>query len=239
MLTKKQHQLLAFIHQRTSIDGVSPSFDEMKDALNLKSKSGIHRLIKGLEERGFLSRLPNRARALEIIKLPNDLQTLPQPLASAKEKIASRPTATSKNVLAFPSHAAPEHPNATITLPLYGKIAAGSPIEAIHNHTDTIEAPTSMIGTGDHFALTVQGDSMIEAGILDGDTAIIQHCHSSPDGTIVVALVDDEDATLKTLYRKSGHVLLQPANKHHQTQIYAPEQVQIQGRLVGILRTYH
>jgi repressor LexA len=229
MLTKKQYQLLTFIHERMQSDGVAPSFDEMKLALDLKSKSGIHRLITALEERGFLRRLPHRARALEVVKLPENADTntadeTPSNVISAKfGKLSATP--------------APEDDDA-VQLPLYGKIAAGLPIEAIQNTSEHIAVPPSMLGNGDHYALTIEGDSMIEAGILDGDTVIIQQSDRADNGSIVVALVDNEEATLKRLRRKGESIALEPANATHETQIFGPDRVKVQGKLVGLLRRY-
>ena len=221
MLTKKQHDLLLFIHEKLQENGVAPSFDEMKDALNLKSKSGIHRLIGALEERQFIRRLPNRARALEIIRLPD-----------SKEK-------TSRDNLLTPDFGKKEvvvDPN-SVEIPLHGKIAAGTPIEALEQF-ENIPVPATMIGFGSHYALEIDGDSMMEAGILDGDTIVIQRCDSAENGTIVVALIDEEEATLKTLYRKGPDVALEPSNRDFETQTYPANRVRVQGRLVGLLRQY-
>ncbi|MBT4741172.1 MAG: transcriptional repressor LexA [Rhodospirillaceae bacterium] len=229
MLTKKQHQLLTFIHERMQSDGVAPSFDEMKMALGLKSKSGIHRLITALEERGFLRRLPHRARALEVVKLPENVgadadDTAPSNVIAGKfGKLAAAPANDSDEA---------------VQLPLYGKIAAGLPIEALQNPSEHIGVPPSMLGNGDHYALTIEGDSMIEAGILDGDTVIIQQSDSADNGSIVVALVDDEEATLKRLRRKGESIALEPANAEHKIQIFGADRVKVQGKLVGLLRQY-
>jgi repressor LexA len=241
MLTKKQHELLLFIHQHLQADGVSPSFDEMKEALALKSKSGIHRLITGLEERGFIRRLPHRARAVEVLRLPNDLETAgtrgAAPVAGAQH------TGFAPNVIrgdfssSLPgAHAAND--SDAIQLPLYGRIAAGTPIEALRDQSSYVDVPSAMMGNGEHYALEVDGDSMIDAGILDGDTVLIERCDSAENGTIVVALIDNEEATLKRLRRKGGAVALEPANKSYETRIFPPERVTIQGRLVGLLRRY-
>ncbi len=231
MLTKKQHQLLLFIHERTNADGVAPSFDEMKEALNLKSKSGIHRLIMALEERGFLRRLPNRARALEVVKLP--------------ENTAERGAGFAPNVIAgdfsgtMSGASIGNDVQETVDLPLYGKIAAGTPIEALRDPSEHVGVPGGMLSGGDHYALTIEGDSMIEAGILDGDTVVIKKCDTAENGSIVVALVDNEEATLKRLRRKGESVALEPANQDYETRIFGPDRVKVQGRLVGLLRNYH
>lgn len=244
MLTKKQHQLLLFIRERLNAGGVSPSFDEMKEALNLKSKSGIHRLITALEERGFLRRLPHRARALEVVKLPEDAA---ETAREAEEKTArpSVPGGFKANVItgkfsgALPGATVPPANAAeTYELPLYGKIAAGTPIEALRSPNEHVGVPASMLSTGDHYALLVEGDSMIEAGIHDGDTVVIRRCDTAENGAIVVALVDNEEATLKRLRRKGDAVALEPANKSYETRIFGPDRVRVQGRLVGLLRRY-
>ncbi len=226
MLTKKQRDLLLFIHERLQDNGVAPSFDEMKEALNLKSKSGIHRLIGALEERQFIRRLPNRARALEIIRLPeSEDHTSPSP------DNLFRPD--------FGKTASPEvisDPN-TIDIPLHGRIAAGTPIEALEQY-ENIPVPISMVGSGSHYALEIDGDSMMEAGILDGDTIVIQRCDTAENGTVVVALIDEQEATLKTLYKKGPDIALEPSNRDFETQIFPANRVRIQGRLVGLLRQY-
>ncbi|WP_138380119.1 transcriptional repressor LexA [Luteithermobacter gelatinilyticus] len=224
MLTKKQRDLLLFIHERLQNTGVAPSFDEMKDALELKSKSGIHRLINALEERGFIRRLPHKARALEILRLPD--QEIPVPTASGQNVF--RPDFSAKTPPQAPS---------TVEIPLHGRIAAGTPIEALEQY-ENIEIPASMIGGGSHYALEIDGDSMVEAGILDGDTVIIKRCDTADNGAIVVALVDEQEATLKTLYKKGPDVALEPANRDYETQVYPANRVRIQGRLVGLLRKY-
>lgn len=247
MLTKKQHQLLLFIRDRMARDGVAPSFDEMKEALKLRSKSGIHRLIMALEERGFLRRLPHRARALEVVKVPEGLGGV-TPNASAGANggpAGARPTNFTPNVItgnfsgamhgAAVKTAAPQE---TIDLPLYGKIAAGTPIEALRNPSEHVGVPGALLGAGEHYALTVEGDSMIDAGIHDGDTIIIKRCESADNGSIVVALVDNEEATLKRLRRKGETVALEPANKSYETRIFGPDRVRVQGKLVGLLRRY-
>ncbi len=218
MLTKKQRDLLVFIRDRVAHGGVPPSFDEMKDALDLKSKSGIHRLITGLEERGYVQRLANRARAIEVIKFPEGLDSPTK--SSMMQKIA-------------------DAVSDMVSLPLVGKIAAGTPIEAIQNNTDFIDIPPSMIGNGEHYALTVEGDSMINAGINDGDTVIIRKVNQVRDGTIVVALVDGIEATLKRIYRRDGKVILEAENDAYKPRILTPDRVQIQGELKSLMRTYH
>lgn len=234
MLTRKQYELLMFIDQRLRATGISPSFDEMKDALDLKSKSGIHRLITGLEERGFIRRLAHRARALEVVKLPDNSADLSLPPASPKFS----PTII-KGGLTSLAGAAPVASNAdAVSLPLWGKIAAGTPIEALNDHSAKIEVPVSMLGSGEHYALSVEGDSMIEAGILDGDIVIIRRCNTAEAGTIVVALVDQIEATLKRLRRRGASIALEPANKAYETRIFPPDRVEVQGRLVGLLRQY-
>ncbi|MCR6632282.1 MAG: transcriptional repressor LexA [Magnetospirillum sp.] len=233
MLTRKQYELLMFIDQRLRATGISPSFDEMKDALDLKSKSGIHRLITGLEERGFIRRLAHRARALEVVKLPENIdQALPAPSAKFS------PTVIQGNFTALPGAAQVASNADAVSLPLYGKIAAGTPIEALRDHSSTVEVPASMLGSGEHYALAVEGDSMIDAGILDGDTVLIRRCDTADAGTIVVALVDDLEVTLKRLRRKGASIALEPANKKYETRIFPPDRVKVQGRLIGLLRQY-
>ncbi len=229
MLTKKQHELLTFINSELQQHGISPSFDEMKEALNLKSKSGIHRLITALEERGFIRRMPHRARALEILKLPES--------AVADPKRGFRPSIV-EGGFASAGPRSREVDEGLISMPLYGRIAAGVPIEALRDPNDYMTVPLSMLGSGDHFALEVAGDSMIEAGILDGDTAIIQRSETAENGAIVVALVDDQEATLKRLRRRGDSVALEPANAAYETRIFPPDRVRIQGRLVGLIRRY-
>lgn len=226
MLTAKQQQLLRFIQQRLDSDGVSPSFEEMKDALDLKSKSGVHRLINALEERGFIRRLPNRARALEILKVPEAMETARSASNVVPLKNDSQP--------AYSSVAA----NDVIEIPLHGKIAAGVPIEAIEGQT-SLAVPLALLGSGEHYALEVSGDSMVEAGILDGDFALIRKTETARDGEIVVALLRGEEATLKYLRHEAGQVRLDPANATYDPQYYAQEEVQIQGKLAGLLRRYH
>ena len=243
MLTRKQYELLIFIDQRLKNTGVSPSFDEMKEALDLKSKSGIHRLITGLEERGFIRRLPHRARALEVLKLPENVSWMdtPEPLG---EEVPATAGKFSPTVIRGDFRSALPGANIglgadAIDLPLYGKIAAGTPIEALRgSDTETISVPVSMLGNGEHYALTVEGDSMVDAGILDGDTVILRHCDTAENGTIVVALVDDHEATLKRLRRKGASIALEPANQKYETRIFGPDRVKVQARLVGLLRRY-
>jgi len=218
MLTRKQHELLLYIDAKLSETGVSPSFEEMKEALDLKSKSGVHRLISALEERGFIRRLPNRARALEVLKMP-ELKSAAAPAKGAPTRV-------------------PEAANDSIVdLPLHGRIAAGTPIEALQG-TDTLPVPAALLGPGEHYALEVAGDSMVEVGILDGDYALVRKTDSARDGEIVVALVNNEEATLKTYRREGQMIRLDPANRHYDTQRYREEQVQIQGKLAGLLRRY-
>ena len=216
MLTAKQRELLIFIQQRLGESGISPSFDEMREALDLKSKSGVQRLISALEERGFIRRLANRARALEVVKMPES-----RPAASVTQV---RPTA-------------PAAANDTIELPLHGKTAAGTPIEALQG-TESFAVPAALLGPGEHYALEVSGDSMVEEGILDGDFALIRKVDTAHDGEIVVALVNNEEATLKTFRREGSMIRLDPANRHYEPQRYRPDQVQIQGRLAGLVRRY-
>ncbi|MEC8234402.1 MAG: transcriptional repressor LexA [Pseudomonadota bacterium] len=236
MLTKKQLELLTFLKNHLKKNDVPPSFDEMKDALNLKSKSGIHRLVSALEERGFIRRLPNRARAIEIIK-----KTAIEPsIKSVNETLPQRQF--SPNVIPgnFPQAIRSEdnEDNQIIALPLYGKIAAGDPIEAINDLSQNIAVPKSLLGQGDHYALQVEGDSMVEAGIFDGDTAIIKKCENAENGTIVVALVKNEEVTLKKLRKRNNSIALEPANPQYETRIFGPDQVKLQGKLVGIIRKY-
>jgi repressor LexA len=236
MLTRKQYELLIFIDQRLRATGISPSFDEMKEALDLKSKSGIHRLITGLEERGFIRRLAHRARALEVVKLPENSveQNVPAPSKNFSPTVINGGFAQNTLVGAAPVAAAVE----AVSLPLYGKIAAGTPIEALRDSSASIEIPAALLGHGEHYALTVDGDSMIEAGIFDGDTVLIRRCDTAEAGTIIVALVDDTEVTLKRLRRRGGSIALEPANKNYETRIFPPDRVKVQGRLVGLMRTY-
>jgi repressor LexA len=230
MLTRKQHELLMFIHERIKESGVSPSFDEMKDALDLASKSGIHRLITALEERGFLRRLPHRARALEVVKLPQEATTA----APAKGRQAFRPQVVEGAKGSLPAAA-----NDTRELPILGRIAAGTPISAIQHERDRMVVPETMLGAGEHFVLEVQGDSMINAGIFDGDHVIIRKGDTANSGEIVVALVNGEEATLKRLRKRGASIALEAANPTYETRIFGPDQVEVQGRLVGLIRRYH
>ena len=217
MLTSKQRELLLFIDQRLKSSGISPSFDEMREALELKSKSGVHRLISALEERGFIRRLPNRARALEVLKTPEVRQSGAAPRGSAR----TMPVAA----------------NDSIDIPLHGRIAAGTPIEALQG-TESFSVPAALLGPGEHYALEVSGDSMVEEGILDGDFALIRKAEVARDGEIVVALIDDEEATLKTFRHEGNMIRLDPANRQYEPQRYAPDRVKIQGRLAGLIRRY-
>lgn len=230
MLTAKQHELIQFIQQRLEETGISPSFEEMKEALDLKSKSGVHRLISALEERGFIRRLPNRARALEVIRQPEDSV----PANATRPKAANDLLGASKPAPAE----RPQPANDVIDIPLHGRIAAGAPIEALEDH-QSLPVPAALLGPGDHYALEVSGDSMIEAGIFDGDYALIRRTNTARDGEIVVALVNNEEATLKYLHRDHGSIRLDPANSAYQAQVYAPAQVEVQGKLAGLLRRYH
>ncbi|MBE7218775.1 MAG: transcriptional repressor LexA [Caulobacteraceae bacterium] len=231
MLTRKQHELLMFIHTRIKETGVSPSFDEMKDALDLASKSGIHRLITALEERGFLRRLQHRARALEVVKMPEQAGAPP-----SAQRMPFRPRVVEPSPPP-PRDQAPA--NDARELPILGRIAAGTPIDAIQHERDRIAVPEGMLGGGEHYVLEVQGDSMIDAGILDGDYVVIRRGDSASSGEIVVALTHGEEATLKRLQRKGGSIALVPANPRYETRIYAPDQVAVQGKLVGLIRRYH
>lgn len=215
MLTTKQHELLLFINERLNQSGVSPSFDEMREALDLKSKSGVHRLISALEERGFIRRLPNRARALEVLKLPESAT----PMAAAPKPVV------------------PAAANDTLEIPLHGRIAAGTPIEALQG-TEGFAVPAALLGPGEHYALEVSGDSMVEEGILDGDFALIRKVDTARDGEIVVALIDEQEATLKTYRREGQTIRLDPANARYEAQRYDEGRVRIQGRLAGLIRRY-
>jgi repressor LexA len=233
MLTRKQHELLLLIHERLQAEGIPPSFDEMKDALGLKSKSGVHRLVTALEERGFIRRLRHRARALEVIRLP-EVQGggrqpggfKPQIIRGDFSPLQGRPVEATMDRDAFDQ------------LPLYGKIAAGTPIEALRDHGNYVEVPRSLLGTGEYYALKVSGDSMVDAGILDEDTVIIRRDETAENGAIVVALVDNQEVTLKRLRRKGNTIALEPANQSHKTQIYGADRIKVQGRLVGLIRKY-
>ena len=237
MLTRKQHQLLTYIDNHLNSAGVPPSYDEMKDALGLKSKSGIHRLITGLEERGFIRRLPHKARALEVLKKPQNMIDDPPARGGFEPRIVDgnfgvpAPAPASKSAQSAPA-------GEMVGLPFYGKIAAGTPIEAPRDSSRTFEVPPGMLGRGDHYALEIEGDSMIDAGILDGDTVLIQRTDTADNGEIVVALVEGHEATLKRLRRKGASIALEPANAAHETRIFGPDQVRVQGRLVGLVRKY-
>ena len=220
MLTKKQFELLLFINERLKETGVSPSFDEMKEALNLKSKSGIHRLITALEERGFIKRLAHRARALDVIKLPDSMSTS----LTAPSRTTTPPPAVNDD--------------RSVSVPVMGRIAAGTPIEALQEEINQISVPMEMMRSGEHYALEVHGDSMIDAGIFDGDTAIIQSGNTAENGEIIVALVEGHEATLKRLRRKGEMIALEAANASHETRIFRSDQIRVQGRLVGLIRKY-
>jgi repressor LexA len=230
MLTRKQYELLRFINERLKESGVPPSFDEMKDALDLRSKSGIHRLITALEERGFIRRLPNRARAIEVIKLP-------ELAANGGARRGFTPSVIEGN-LGKVRRGGVEDAERPVAVPVMGRIAAGTPIEALQTCSHTISVPPDMLGTGEHYALEVRGDSMVEAGILDGDLALIQRNQTADTGDIVVALIDDEEATLKRFRRRGASIALEPANTAYEVRILPPNRVQIQGRLIGIYRKY-
>ena len=229
MLTKKQHELLMFIHERIQETGVSPSFDEMKEALDLASKSGIHRLITALEERGFIRRLAHRARALEVLKLP-------ETAAAGRPRGPFRPQVVEGGGGVRPLA---EASNDVRDLPLLGKIAAGSPISAIEHERDRFSIPEAMLGSGEHYMLEIDGDSMIEAGIHNGDFVVIKKGDSANAGEIVAALADGEEATLKRFRKKGGSIALEPANAAYETRIYSPERISVQGKLVGLIRRYH
>ena len=242
MLTRKQHELIRFIQTRLEETGVSPSFEEMKEALDLKSKSGVHRLISALEERGFIRRLPNRARALEVLREPEDISRSLGRSAPAASGAPVASPAAANYTRAVPRQAtgrpALEAANDVVELPLHGRIAAGVPIEALEGQS-TLPVPAALLGSGEHYALEVSGDSMIDAGILDGDYALIRRTDVARDGEIVVALVRGEEATLKYLRRENGMVRLDPANCAYEPQFYRPGEVQVQGKLAGLLRRYH
>lgn len=234
MLTSKQKELLIFIHERVSQTGVSPSFDEMKEALDLKSKSGIHRLITALEERGFIRRLPHRARALEILKLPDAVSSKSEEASNSNviEANFSKPKSNVSNPL--PAY----NESQSVSIPMMGRIAAGVPIEAIQDHSHDIDVPIDLLSKGEHYALEVKGDSMIDAGIMEGDTVLIRKCSTADNGEIVVALVEDEEATLKRLRKKGNTVALEAANPAYETRIFGADQVKVQGKLVGLIRRY-
>lgn len=234
MLTRKQHELLMFIQERLKESGIPPSFDEMKDALDLRSKSGIHRLIKALEERGFIRRLPNRARALEIVRLPESTAGgsvrsrgfSPAVIEGDRDRLRPAPVATANDT------------GDAMSVPVMGRIAAGTPIEAIQTHSHSITVPPEMLGGGEHFALEIRGDSMIDAGIFEGDTVLIRKSDNADSGDIVVALIDEEEATLKRIRRRGASIALEAANPSYETRIFGPDRVRIQGRLVGLMRRY-
>lgn len=231
MLTRKQHRLLMLIDSRLKENGVPPSYDEMKDTLGLKSKSGIHRLITGLEERGFIRRLPHKARAIEIIRMPENVDQTPAvPMSKGFDPKVIEGT--------FGAGSTHTEGAESVTLPLYGRIAAGLPIEALRDHSRTIDVPGSLMASGEHYALEVAGDSMIDAGILDGDIVIIRRSDTAENGDIVVALVEDQEVTLKRLRRHGKSIALEPANPAHETRIFGPDQVRVQGQLAGLMRLY-
>ncbi len=232
MLTLKQRKLLLLIADHLKTHGVVPSFDEMREGIGLKSKSGIHRLISNLEERGYIKRLPHRARALEILRMPEDIAQ------DTKPNSPFAPNVISGNFQRELSGAQVAGNANSVSIPLCGKIAAGTPIEALNDHTNTVDIPASMLSGGEHYALTIEGDSMIEAGIFDGDIALIRKTDTAENGTIVVALVDQNEATLKRLRRKGESIALEPANVHYETRIFGPDRVAVQGRLVGLIRKY-
>jgi len=244
MLTRKQHELLVFIDRHLKETGFSPSFEEMKEALHLKSKSGIHRLISALEERGFLSRRHNRARALEVVRMPDDGVTAraptdaPAPPGTAPAGAAFTPNVIRGDFAQRLTGVKAAESAAAVQLPLYGRIAAGLPIEAMRDSTNHVEVPISLVGSGEHYALEVAGDSMIDAGILDGDTVIIRRVDTAESGQIVVALLDEGEVTLKRLRRRGASIALEPANPRHETRIFPADRVRVQGRLVGLLRQY-
>ena len=238
MLTRKQHELLLFIHERLKESGIPPSFDEMKEALDLASKSGIHRLITALEERGFIRRLPNRARALEVLRLPDSIAPgLAQPRKFSPSVIEGslgrRPEPQRQ-----PMASNDDDAGAAVSIPVMGRIAAGVPIDAIQHKTHSISVPPDMISGGEHYALEVKGDSMVDAGIFDGDTVIIRNASTANPGDIVVALVDDEEATLKRFRRRGASIALEAANPAYETRIFGPDRIKVQGRLVGLIRKY-
>lgn len=233
MLTRKQLELLRFIHEREKESGVPPSFDEMKEALDLRSKSGIHRLITALEERGFIRRLPNRARAIEVVRLPESVSQ-----AAPARSRGFTPSVIEGNLGRMRPPSEADEGGRPVAVPMMGRIAAGTPIEAIQTRSTTINMPPDLLTAGDHFALEVRGDSMIDAGILDGDTVVIRKTESADTGDIVVALIDEEEATLKRFRRRGASIALEPANSQHEVRILPPNRVRIQGRLVGLFRRY-
>jgi repressor LexA len=248
MLTRKQHELLSFIDGHLKETGVSPSFEEMKDALNLRSKSGIHRLISALEERGFLRRHHHRARALEVVRLPENMAQAPAQARREPERAAAAAASPAAPLFApnvirgdfsqrLPGVRAARDA-AAVQLPLYGRIAAGQAIEALRDDGAHIEVPLAMLGQGEHFALEVAGDSMVEAGILDGDTVIIRRGDVAETGQIIVALIDDNEVTLKRLRRRGDSIALEPANAKYKTQLLPPDRVRVQGKLIGLIRKY-
>jgi len=240
MLTRKQYELLSFINERLAEGGISPSFEEMKVALGLRSKSGIHRLITGLQERGFIRRLPHRARALEVVKLPEQTAIPPTRPRNGDRSGRFSPTVIRGD---FKS-ALPASPPAgngggeVVQLPLLGRIAAGTPIEALRDNSTHLGVPAAMLGAGEHYSLEVAGDSMVDAGILDGDTVIIQRTDAADNGAIVVALIDGNEVTLKRLRRRGDSIALEPANKAYETRIFGPDRIKVQGKLIGLLRRY-
>jgi repressor LexA len=240
MLTRKQHELLIFIDKHLKESGVSPSFEEMKDGLNLRSKSGIHRLITALEERGFLKRHHHRARALDVVRMPENVQPAAsrKTATAAKADAAFNPRVIKGDFSGRIAGARAANDAAAVSLPLYGRIAAGLPIEAMRDDGGRIEVPAAMLGKGEHFALEVAGDSMIDAGIWDGDTVIIRKGDTAETGHIIVALVDETEVTLKRLRRRGNSIALEPANPRHETRLLPPDRVKVQGRLVGLLRRY-
>jgi repressor LexA len=232
MLTRKQFELLRFIHERVKESGVPPSFDEMKDALDLRSKSGIHRLITALEERGFIRRLANRARAIEVIKMP-------EPMGQSGSRRGFTPSVIEGDLgRVRANNGGDDEGGRPISIPVMGRIAAGTPIEAIQSRSHTIQVPPDMLSTGEHFALEVRGDSMVDAGILDGDTVLIRKGDGADTGDIVVALIDDEEATLKRFRRRGASIALEPANSAYEVRILPPNRVRVQGKLVGLFRKY-
>ncbi|MBS0644846.1 MAG: transcriptional repressor LexA [Acetobacteraceae bacterium] len=240
MLTRKQYELLVFIDRHLKQTGFSPSFEEMKEALDLKSKSGIHRLVSALEERGYIARRHHRARALDVLRLPENMQAATREVAPgfSEPQAGFSPNVIQGDFTPRISGARAAQEASAIELPLYGRIAAGLPIEALQNQSDVLEVPTALLGSGEHFGLEVAGDSMIEAGILDGDYVIIQRGDVADNGQIVVALVDDNEVTLKRLRRRGNSIALEPCNVRHETRIFPADRVKVQGRLVALLRKY-